>query len=43
LIAGFPQPPLLVRPWPIHFALQAGINQLEIKHGNFGWLCMRRG
>jgi len=43
LIAGFPQTPLLVRPWPIHFALQAGINQLEIKHGNFGWLCMRRG
>ena len=36
LIAGVLQPPLLVRAWSIHFALQAGINQLEIKHGNFG-------
>lgn len=42
LIAGVLQPPLLVRAWSIHFALQAGINQLEIKHSNFGRICMRR-
>jgi hypothetical protein len=36
------QPPLFVGPQPIDFALKAGVQQFEIKHGGFGWVGARR-
>ena len=42
LIAGVHQPPLFVRPRPIHFALQAGIDQFEVEHSDFERIGMCR-
>lgn len=36
LIACAHEPALLVRPRSVHFPLQAGVDQFEIKHRNFG-------
>ncbi|NEV03200.1 DUF2380 domain-containing protein, partial [Bradyrhizobium sp. UFLA 03-164] len=36
LSAGAEQPRLLVGPRPVHFPLQAGVDHLEVEHGELG-------
>ena len=42
LVAGAPQPFMLVIPRPVYLTLQAGINQFEIEYGDFRRVGMSR-